>query len=160
MSSPANGAAQEGGGGGGKKEAEEVARVPFLKLFSFADQWDCVLMTVGSLGACAHGASVPVFFIFFGKLINIIGIAYLFPTTVSGRVAKVINCSSRRRSHAHLRPFWRSQSQLTPPWRACALASWQQRRGLIFFCSVSRAQYSLDFVYLGIVILFSSWTGA
>ena len=92
MSSPANGAAQEGsGGGGGKKEAEEVARVPFLKLFSFADQWDCVLMAVGSLGACAHGASVPVFFIFFGKLINIIGLAYLFPTTVSGRVAKVID---------------------------------------------------------------------
>ncbi|KAG2660772.1 ABC transporter B family member 2-like [Panicum virgatum] len=106
MSSPANGAAQEGGGGGKKKEAEEAAKVPFLKLFSFADRWDCVLMAVGSLGACAHGASVPVFFIFFGKLINIIGLAYLFPTTVSGRVAK----------------------------------------------------YSLDFVYLGIVILFSSWT--
>jgi ATP-binding cassette subfamily B (MDR/TAP) protein 1 len=50
---------------------------------------------------------VPVFFIFFGKLINIIGLATLFPTTVSGRVAK----------------------------------------------------YSLDFVYLGVVILFSSWTG-
>ncbi|TKW41019.1 hypothetical protein SEVIR_1G286100v4 [Setaria viridis] len=106
MSSSANGAAQEGGGGKKKKAAEEVAKVPFLKLFSFADQWDCVLMAVGSLGACAHGASVPVFFIFFGKLINIIGLAYLFPTTVSGRVAK----------------------------------------------------YSLDFVYLGIVILFSSWT--
>ncbi|CAO1939601.1 unnamed protein product [Urochloa humidicola] len=108
MSSSANGgsaaaAAQEEE----KKAAEEAAaKVPFLKLFSFADQWDCVLMAVGSLGACAHGASVPVFFIFFGKLINIIGLAYLFPTTVSGRVAK----------------------------------------------------YSLDFVYLGIVILFSSWT--
>jgi ATP-binding cassette, subfamily B (MDR/TAP), member 1 len=115
MSSPANGAAQEGGGdvGGKKKKAEEVAKVPFLKLFSFADQWDCVLMAVGSLGACAHGASVPVFFIFFGKLINIIGLAYLFPTTVSGRVAKVINRSSRRREHAHLRPFRRSRSQLS-----------------------------------------------
>ncbi|KQK00850.1 ABC transporter B family member 2 [Brachypodium distachyon] len=90
-----------------KAEAEQkVEKVPFLKLFSFADRWDYVLMAVGSLGACAHGASVPVFFIFFGKLINIIGIAYLFPTEVSGRVAK----------------------------------------------------YSLDFVYLGVVILFSSWT--
>nr|CAB3447576.1 unnamed protein product [Digitaria exilis]CAB3479591.1 unnamed protein product [Digitaria exilis] len=108
-SSAANGAAAQERDGGGKKKtkAEEVAnKVPFLKLFSFADQWDCVLMAVGSLGACAHGASVPVFFIFFGKLINIIGLAYLFPTTVSDRVAK----------------------------------------------------YSLDFVYLGIVILFSSWT--
>ena len=91
-----------------KKEKEKVEKVPFLKLFSFADRWDYVLMAVGSLGACAHGASVPVFFIFFGKLINIIGLASLFPTTVAGQVAK----------------------------------------------------YSLDFVYLGVVILFSSWTGA
>ncbi|CAM0944818.1 unnamed protein product [Alopecurus aequalis] len=89
-----------------KKAEEKVEKVPFMKLFSFADRWDYVLMAVGSVGACAHGASVPVFFIFFGKLINIIGLASLFPTTVSGRVAK----------------------------------------------------YSLDFVYLGVVILFSSWT--
>lgn len=81
-----------------KAEAEQkVEKVPFLKLFSFADRWDYVLMAVGSLGACAHGASVPVFFIFFGKLINIIGIAYLFPTEVSGRVAKV-----RTRLHAYM----------------------------------------------------------
>lgn len=119
MSSSANGAAQEGGGGKKKKAAEEVAKVPFLKLFSFADQWDCVLMAVGSLGACAHGASVPVFFIFFGKLINIIGLAYLFPTTVSGRVAKVNLClSPDGATHAHLRPFRRSH--LTQPCRALA----------------------------------------
>ncbi|KAH8513874.1 hypothetical protein H0E87_006935 [Populus deltoides] len=62
-------------------------------------------MGLGSLGACVHGASVPVFFIFFGKLINIIGLAYLFPKEASHRVAK----------------------------------------------------YSLDFVYLSVVILFASW---
>jgi ATP-binding cassette subfamily B (MDR/TAP) protein 1 len=48
-----------------------------------------VLMGLGSLGACVHGASVPVFFIFFGKLINIIGLAYLFPKEASHRVGKV-----------------------------------------------------------------------
>ncbi|KAF7079887.1 hypothetical protein CFC21_084056 [Triticum aestivum] len=115
MSSSVHGAGQNqneaGGGGGdnGRKKAgaeEKVEKVPFMKLFSFADRWDYVLMAVGSVGACAHGASVPVFFIFFGKLINIIGIASFFPAMVSGRVAK----------------------------------------------------YSLDFVYLGVVILFSSWT--
>ncbi|KAJ4799912.1 ABC transporter B family member 2 [Rhynchospora pubera] len=90
-----------------EKESDKKApKVPFLKLFSFADKWDYLLMALGSIGACAHGASVPVFFIFFGKLINLIGIAYLFPASVSHRVAK----------------------------------------------------YSLDFVYLSIVILFSSWT--
>ncbi|CAL0314164.1 unnamed protein product [Lupinus luteus] len=90
------------------KEAERKKehKVPMLKLFSFADFYDYVLMAIGSLGACVHGASVPVFFIFFGKLINVIGVAYLFPKEASHEVAK----------------------------------------------------YSLDFVYLSIAILFSSWT--
>ncbi|KAK7386619.1 hypothetical protein VNO78_26953 [Psophocarpus tetragonolobus] len=81
-------------------------KVPILKLFSFADFYDCVLMAVGSIGACVHGASVPVFFVFFGKIINVIGLAYLFPKEASHEVAK----------------------------------------------------YALDFVYLSIAILFSSWT--
>ncbi|XP_010540773.1 PREDICTED: ABC transporter B family member 2-like [Tarenaya hassleriana] len=88
-----------------KKRKEEEAKVSLVKLFSFADFYDYVLMAIGSIGACVHGASVPVFFIFFGKLINIIGIAYLFPKEASPQVAK----------------------------------------------------YSLDFVYLSVAILFSSW---
>ncbi|XP_043716624.1 ABC transporter B family member 2-like [Telopea speciosissima] len=95
----------------GEEEEEEEQKeqkshkVPFLKLFAFADFWDYILMFLGSIGACVHGTSVPVFFIFFGKLINIIGIAYLFPASVSHKVAK----------------------------------------------------YSLDFVYLSIAVMFSSW---
>ncbi|WZZ57116.1 hypothetical protein YC2023_057223 [Brassica napus] len=86
-----------------KKEKEKKRpSVSVFKLFSFADFYDCVLMTLGSIGACIHGASVPVFFIFFGKLINIIGLAYLFPQEASHK-------------------------------------------------------YSLDFVYLSVAILFSSW---
>ncbi|KAF8114008.1 hypothetical protein N665_0043s0078 [Sinapis alba] len=89
-----------------KKEKQKATpKVSLLKLFSFADFNDCVLMTLGSIGACIHGASVPVFFIFFGKLINIIGLAYLYPHLASHKVAK----------------------------------------------------YSLDFVYLSVAILFSSW---
>ncbi|KAK4742017.1 hypothetical protein SAY87_000018 [Trapa incisa] len=79
--------------------------VPFLKIFSLADFNDCLLMALGSVGACIHGVSVPVFFIFFGKIINIIGLAYLFPKEASHKVAK----------------------------------------------------YSLDFVYLSVAMLFSSW---
>ncbi|KAK3428800.1 hypothetical protein EUGRSUZ_E00260 [Eucalyptus grandis] len=88
-----------------KAERKKPQRVSLLKLFSFADFYDCVLMAVGSVGACVHGVSVPVFFIFFGKLINVIGMAYLFPKEASHKVAK----------------------------------------------------YSLDFVYLSVAILFSSW---
>ncbi|CAJ1931114.1 unnamed protein product [Sphenostylis stenocarpa] len=87
-------------------KSKKEHKVSLLKLFSFADFYDCILMAVGSIGACVHGASVPVFFIFFGKLINVIGLAYLFPKEASHKVAK----------------------------------------------------YSLDFVYLSVAILFSSWT--
>ncbi|CAL5441435.1 unnamed protein product [Camellia sinensis] len=69
-------------------EGKKPKRVPLMKLFAFADVYDYFLMFVGSIGACIHGASVPVFFIFFGKLINIIGLAYLFPAQASHRVAK------------------------------------------------------------------------
>ncbi|PIA58600.1 hypothetical protein AQUCO_00500497v1 [Aquilegia coerulea] len=86
-------------------QAKKPEKVPVLKLFAYADTLDYLLMSIGSLGACIHGASVPVFFIFFGKLINTIGLGYLFPTLVSHKVAK----------------------------------------------------YSIDFVYLSVVILFSSW---
>jgi len=74
-----------------KEEAagKKQQKVPLLKLFAFADFYDFVLMGLGSVGACIHGASVPVFFIYFGKLINIIGLAYLFPQQTSHKVAKV-----------------------------------------------------------------------
>lgn len=92
----------------GKHEStrKKKQKVSFLKLFAFADGYDYLLMLVGSLGACVHGASVPIFFIFFGKMINIIGLAYLFPKEASRQVG----------------------------------------------------MYALDFVYLSIAILFSSWT--
>ncbi|KAH0645698.1 ABC transporter B family member 2-like [Solanum tuberosum] len=90
----------------GEEERKKIhQKVSLLKLFSFADSYDYLLMILGSIGACLHGASVPVFFIFFGKMINIAGLAYLFPAQTSHKVAK----------------------------------------------------YSLDFVYLSVVILFSSW---
>ncbi|XP_047322616.1 ABC transporter B family member 2-like [Impatiens glandulifera] len=88
-----------------KPTLPKTQTISIAKLFSFADTYDYFLMFFGSIGACVHGASVPVFFIFFGKLINIIGLAYLFPAAASHKVAK----------------------------------------------------YSLDFVYLSVVILFSSW---
>ena len=64
-------------------------KVSLLKLFTFADSYDYILMAIGSVGACIHGASVPIFFIYFGKLINVIGMAYLFPKEASHKVAKV-----------------------------------------------------------------------
>ncbi|KAL6650844.1 hypothetical protein ACP70R_009769 [Stipagrostis hirtigluma subsp. patula] len=70
-------ASSSGGGGGGcggdaagegKKRADQA--VAFHELFSFADKWDLALMAAGSLGAVAHGAAMPLFFLLFGDLIN------------------------------------------------------------------------------------------
>lgn len=77
------------------KRGSRGKKVPLLKIFSFADFYDYVLMVIGSVGACIHGASVPVFFIFFGKIINVIGLAYLFPKEASHQVAEV--CTHRIR---------------------------------------------------------------
>ncbi|KAJ8568221.1 hypothetical protein K7X08_020943 [Anisodus acutangulus] len=73
----------------GDESKKRHQKVPLLKLFSFADPYDYLLMSFGSIAACIHGASVPVFFIFFGKLINIAGLAYLFPAETSHKVGKV-----------------------------------------------------------------------
>ena len=72
-----------------QRKTEKKQKVSLLKLFTFADFYDYVLMAIGSVGACVHGASVPIFFIFFGKLINVIGMAYLFPKEASHKVAYV-----------------------------------------------------------------------
>ncbi|MCO5555524.1 hypothetical protein L7F22_009069 [Adiantum nelumboides] len=47
--------------------------VSFYKLFAFANAVDYLFMLLGTAGACVHGASIPVFFIFFGKLIDAFG---------------------------------------------------------------------------------------
>ncbi|VAH38073.1 unnamed protein product [Triticum turgidum subsp. durum] len=54
--------------GQGKKRADQA--VAFHELFSFADRWDLALMALGTLGALAHGAAMPFFFLLFGDLIN------------------------------------------------------------------------------------------
>ncbi|XP_068664909.1 ABC transporter B family member 9-like [Aristolochia californica] len=48
-------------------------KVPFHKLFSFADSLDVVLMTVGTLGAAANGVAMPLMTVVFGQLIDTFG---------------------------------------------------------------------------------------
>jgi hypothetical protein len=63
--------------------------VPFYKLFSFAAPLDYALMIFGTLAAFAHGASFPVFFIFFSKLINEVASNFFNIPKQSEEVAKV-----------------------------------------------------------------------
>ncbi|XP_010554005.1 PREDICTED: ABC transporter B family member 19-like [Tarenaya hassleriana] len=51
-------------------EKKKEQSLPYFKLFSFADKYDCLFMITGSLGAIVHGSSMPVFFLIFGEMVN------------------------------------------------------------------------------------------
>ncbi|KAI3514196.1 hypothetical protein L1887_12515 [Cichorium endivia] len=58
-------------------EEEEVippSAVPFLALFACADGLDFLLITLGSLGAVVHGASLVVYLHLFGKIIHLLSL--------------------------------------------------------------------------------------
>ncbi|KAK4399303.1 ABC transporter B family member 9 [Sesamum angolense] len=51
-------------------EKKEDQKVPFYKLFSFADRLDVALMTIGTISAIGNGLTQPVMTVIFGQLIN------------------------------------------------------------------------------------------
>lgn len=55
------------------KNDGENQKVPFYKLFTFADKTDVVLMTVGTIAAVANGITQPLMTLIFGQLINAFG---------------------------------------------------------------------------------------
>jgi ATP-binding cassette, subfamily B (MDR/TAP), member 1 len=50
-----------------------ATRVPFHRLFTFADCTDVVLMVLGALGSVANGAAMPFMTVLFGNLVNAFG---------------------------------------------------------------------------------------
>ncbi|CAM6127718.1 unnamed protein product [Calypogeia fissa] len=70
------------------KKKKEANSVSYLKLYSFASPFDWLLMFFGTVGACTHGAAVPVFFIYFGKLIDSFGSNVNHPERMAFEVRK------------------------------------------------------------------------
>jgi hypothetical protein len=145
-----------GGGGGsdaaveGKKRVDQA--VAFHELFSFADKWDLMLMAAGSLGALAHGAAMPFFFLLFGDLINGFGKNQTDLRTMTDEVAKVrpffilcspVCCLSRIR-------FLSPRSPLLVATLICVD---------VMIYPPLLLQYALYFVYLGLVVCVSSYAG-
>jgi len=158
-SAGANGAG--GGGdaaGDGKKRVDQA--VAFHELFWFADKWDLMFMAAGSLGALAHGAAMPLFFLLFGDLINGFGKNQTDLRTMTDEVAKVRTfflpsltqtalpaiTSRLSRIEAFFRRDRRFSSQLSSVYGAN-----RPIRPLL--------QYALYFVYLGLVVCVSSYAG-
>ncbi|RDX94816.1 ABC transporter B family member 4, partial [Mucuna pruriens] len=56
-----------------KVKDESNKTVPFYKLFSFADSWDCLLMLVGTISAVGNGISIPLMTILIGDAIDAFG---------------------------------------------------------------------------------------
>ncbi|KAM7274773.1 hypothetical protein ACFE04_016639 [Oxalis oulophora] len=56
-----------------KKPEEKTQTVAFYKLFAFADSYDYLLMTLGTIGALGNGISMPIMTIIFGQLTNSFG---------------------------------------------------------------------------------------
>jgi len=56
-----------------KVKHESNKTVPFYKLFSFADYWDCLLMLVGAISAVANGIVMPLMTILIGDAIDSFG---------------------------------------------------------------------------------------
>ncbi|KAJ4835578.1 ABC transporter B member 11 [Turnera subulata] len=59
--------------GKSSKDDGKNQTVPLLKLFSFADPTDVMLMVMGTIGAVGHGVATPLMTILIGEIINAFG---------------------------------------------------------------------------------------
>lgn len=76
---------QDNNNNGGKKDEDQ--RVPFYKLFSFADKFDVALMITGTIGAIGNGLTQPIMTLIFGQLVNSFGSSN--PDEVVHKISKV-----------------------------------------------------------------------
>lgn len=60
-------------GNNGNQQSKPVEKVPFHKLFSFADGIDILLIISGTIGAVGNGLGMPLMTVIFGEMVNSFG---------------------------------------------------------------------------------------
>ncbi|KAG2269720.1 hypothetical protein Bca52824_064275 [Brassica carinata] len=73
-----------------KEETKNMKKesVSLMGLFSGADKVDYILMFLGTFGTCVHGGTLPLFFVFFGKMLDSLGNLSTDSTAMSSRVSQ------------------------------------------------------------------------
>lgn len=61
-----------------KKSEVNHEKVPFYKLFLFADRNDAILMIIGTISAVANGLTQPLLILLFSQLVNAFGSFQIF----------------------------------------------------------------------------------
>jgi ATP-binding cassette subfamily B (MDR/TAP) protein 1 len=64
------GALSSGAANGKKAPAASMSRVPFHRLFAFANRTDAALMLLGAVGAMVNGVGMPLMAVLFGDLVD------------------------------------------------------------------------------------------
>lgn len=76
-----------------REENEKIRSQPtvsYFKLFSFATGFDYLLMAGGTIGACGHGAALPLAVLLFGNIVDSIGVYFLDPPRLYQDASKVL----------------------------------------------------------------------
>ncbi|XP_023554567.1 ABC transporter B family member 4-like [Cucurbita pepo subsp. pepo] len=73
LSEPSSSSLNNGKQKGVGNKKKEPKSVSFLKLFAFADSYDFLLMSVGSVGGIGNGVGMPLMTLLFGELIQTFG---------------------------------------------------------------------------------------
>ena len=81
------------GTGNGKERVVKPSGLPtvsYIKLFSFATGTDYLLMLGGTIGACLHGAALPLAVYLFGNIVDSIGLYFFDPPRLYQDASKVL----------------------------------------------------------------------
>ncbi|CAH8301085.1 unnamed protein product [Eruca vesicaria subsp. sativa] len=73
-----------------KEEKKKMKKesMSLMGLFSAADKVDYILMFLGTFGTCVHGGTLPLFFVFFGEMLDSLGNLSTDSTAISSRVSQ------------------------------------------------------------------------